>query len=283
MSPWIFIILSSGCSVIVAHLLKLVEFNKLNTIRVLSVNYLVASAVAFLHPNNSFSSLDISASALLLAVIVGILFIANFFIYSKSVFKNGVGISVASMRLSLLIPVLLSTYWYQEYLAEKEWIGIIMVFFALILLLPDKRNLLKKPYNAAWLLIFLFLFTGLGDSSLKVYESDFSHLLTKEQFMGFVFLAAFLTGILVLTVRKSWKYTKQELILGIAVGIPNLYSAIFLIEALSYLSGGVVYTAANLLTVIGATLLGIWWWGDKLTKFQWLGIAITLISIVLLI
>jgi drug/metabolite transporter (DMT)-like permease len=285
MSPWIFIILSSGCSVAVAHLLKLVEFKQLNTIRVLTVNYLIATFIAFLHPGNSYDYIDLTLTSpvIILAIIVGILFIANFFIYSKSVYKNGVGISVASMRLSLIIPVLLSTFWYHEYLDEREWVGILFVFIALILLLPDKKSLFKKPYNAGWLLILLFFFTGLGDSSLKVYESDFSDLLIKEHFMGFIFLSAFLTGFCMITIRKMWGFKREEIVLGIVIGIPNLYSAIFLIEALSYLSGGIVYTAANLLTVMGATFLGVWWWGDRLTKFQWLGIGLTLISIILLV
>lgn len=285
MAAWLFILMSSGCSVLIAHLLRLIEFNKLDTLRVLTINYLVATIIAFLTVENipAEYNLSVLTPVIILSICAGIIFIANFFIYSKSVFNNGVGISVAAMRLSLIIPVLLSTFWYQEYLKSREWLGILLVFITLILLLPDKRNLFKTPYNAAWLLVLLFLFTGLGDSSLKVYESDFSVLITQELFMCFIFLVAFLFGMLTLLVRRKWNFNRYEYFLGIIIGIPNLYSAIFLIEALSLMSGGIVYSLTNLLTVIGATFLGIWRWGDKLTTLQWTGLGLTIISILLLI
>lgn len=285
MTAWLFILMSSGCSVLIAHLLRLIEFKKMNTLRVLTVNYLVATIIAFLtagHISTEYELVKLSP-VLIIAAIVGVIFITNFFIYSKSVYSNGVGISVAAMRISLIIPVLLSTFWYQEYLMGREWIGVLVVFITLFLLLPEKRNLFKTPYNAAWLLVLLFLFTGLGDSSLKIYEADFSDLMTQELFMGIVFLVAFLSGFLFLVIQKNWYINRHEIFLGIAVGIPNLYSAIFLIEALSLLSGGIVYSVTNLLTVIGATILGLWRWGDKLTISQWAGLGLTLISILLLL
>lgn len=285
MTPWIYILLSSGCSVLVAHFLRIIEYKRLNTLRVLSVNYLIATFIAFFTSGDT-STVQISENfwpVFILASVVGIIFITNFFIYSKSVHHNGVGISVASMRISLIIPVVVSTVWYQEFLQAREWLGVSLVFLTLFLLLPDKKSLLIKPYNAAWLLIFLFIFTGIGDASLKVFEADFSNIINKELFLGFVFLMATVVGLLVLCIQRSWEYTRAEVGLGIAIGIPNLYSAIFLIDALSLMSGGIVYTAANLFTVIGATLLGIYRWGDLLTRPQWIGIGLTVISILLLI
>ncbi len=286
MTGWIFILLSAGCSVLIAHLLKLVEFKKLNTVRVLTVNYFIATLAAFLFPGNTSGfSIDVSASypAIILAIIVGAIFIANFFIYSKSVDYNGVGISVAAMRISLIIPVLLSTLWYMEILTTTQWIGVMTVFAALFLLLPNKRKMLREPLSAAWLLVLLFLGTGLGDGSLKIYEVEYSGLISKQQFMGIVFLSAMSVGLVVMTLRNNWSLNRKEIVLGMAIGVPNLYSAIFLIEALERLNGAVVYSSINILIVLGATLLGLIRWGDTLTKYQWAGIICTIAAILLLI
>ena len=285
MTGWLFIVLSSFCSVLIAHLLKVTEFKKLGTTKVLTVNYVVASLVAFLSPVGAAEfdfSVDKAWPALVLAVIVGFIFIANFFIYSKSVSKNGVGISVAVMRMSLLIPVLLSTFWYMELMSIRQWIGFVTVIVALFLLLPNKRTMLREPKSAAWLLILLFLGTGLGDGSLKVFEVDYSSYLTKEQFMGTVFLSATIVGFTAVIIDGDLKFSGQELLLGILVGIPNLYSAIFLIEALEVMNGAVAYSVVNILTVLGATVLGMIRWGDIVTPAQWAGIAATLFSILLL-
>lgn len=288
MIGWLFIVLSSATSVLIAHFLKVVEFKKLSTIKVLIVNYLTATMIAFstsgaaemLQPD--FHELS---GILILAMVTGLFFIVNFFIYSKSVFHNGVGISVASMRISLIIPVLLSTLWYLELLTFQQWMGVVFVIFALFLLLPNKRKMLREPFSAAWLLVLLFICTGIGDASLKVYEREFSALLEKEQFMGLVFFISFLIGIIFLAFRKdrSLSFSMPEIGMGIAIGISNFYTSIFLIEALERMSGGVVYSSVNLLTVLGGTLLGITRWQDKLTGIQWIGIIISIAAIVLLL
>ncbi len=286
MTGWLYILSSAVCSVIIAHLLKTAEFKKLNTVRVLTVNYITAAAIAFLTPTYDadfdFKFADASG-ALILAVIVGLIFIINFFIFSKSVDKNGIGISVAAMRVSLIIPVFLSIFWYLEKVSAVQWVGVFTVFIALYLLLPNKRKMLKEPLSAAWLLVLLFIGTGLGDASLKVFEEDFMSVITKEQFMGTVFISSFVVGSSIILFQKKWQFSKAEIILGIAVGIPNLYSAIFLINALELLSGAIVYSMVNILAVLGATLVGILRWGDILTKVQWAGVLVTLISILLLL
>src|SRR5690625_7400546 len=72
----------------------------------------------------------------LLAFTTGWLFIANFFIYSQSVRHNGLGLSVAAMRVSLLIPVLLSAFWYGEPLGTLQWGGLVLLVPILVPLLP---------------------------------------------------------------------------------------------------------------------------------------------------
>lgn len=286
MTGWMYIILCAVTSVLIAHFLKVSETKKFNTVRILTVNYLVAFVVAF-GSSGSVSLQKINTEelgwVLLLGVVVGAIFIANFFIYSKSVHYNGVGVSVAAMRISLIVPVILSTFWYLELLSLMQWIGVIFVFGALFLLLPNKRQMIKEPFSAAWLLVLLFIGTGIGDASLKVYEAEFSSVIVKEQFMGIVFLTAFLIGSAVLFVKKTWQFSMGEIILGVAIGIPNLYTSIFLIEALERLSGGIVYSSVNVLTVLLGTLLGLFRWGDRLTRLQWLGIILTFISILLFI
>lgn len=286
MTGWLYVILCAGSSVLIAHFLKGAESRELDTIRVLTVNYLTAALLAFIVTGTQeVVQLDWREGgyALGLGFGVGIIFIVNFFIYSKSVHFNGVGISVAAMRISLIVPVLLSTVWYLELLTFRQWAGVALVFVTLFLLLPNKRKMLREPFSAAWLLVLLFIGTGIADASLKVYEVEFSALLGKEHFMGIVFLTAFLVGLLLSLVQRNGNFQSMEIVLGIAIGIPNLYAAIFLIEALERMNGAVVYSSVNVLTVLGGTILGIFRWGDLLTKIQWAGIILTLITILLFI
>lgn len=286
MAGWIYIVLCTISSVLIAHFFKVTESRNLSTVRVITINYLIAFPSAFLLYGGADRSNLISndlISPLLLAILVGIVFIFNFFIYSKSVDLNGVGISIAAMRISLIVPVLLSTLWYLELLTLNQWIGLILVFLVLYLLLPNKKSLFRGSFDAGWLLPVLFLFTGIGDASLKIYESEYTHIFSKGEFMGVVFLTAFIVGVVLVLIKKEWHFNKMEFVVGACIGIPNMLAATFLIEALERMNGAVVFSLVNVLTVIGGTFVGVVFWSDRFTKMQWLGILLTIVSILLLI
>lgn len=283
---YLFLLLSSVCSLSIAHLLKVTEYRQLRTLNTLTVNYLVATlfavSVGWYSSNTTVDNSQI-VILVLFCLIVGAFFIGNFVTYSKSVDTNGVGVTITAMRLSLLIPVLISIYWYNEYLTTLKSIGIIGVFGAMILLIPKKNNIKIGSVNASWLLVLIFVLSGIADASLKIYEEEFSTNLNELTFMGLVFVAAFIIGLIVSLFRKGPLITKQEALLGAAIGIPNLYSSIFLIYALGGISGSVAYPIVNILNVLGGTLLGLIFWDDKVSNQQWGGIAMAIIAIILLL
>lgn len=281
----VYLLLSVSCSLIIAHLLKATEDKGLRTLNVLTFNYLVAFVIAFLYRLESplVWISRMTPVVWLVAVVVGSMFIANFVVYSKSAHRNGVGVSVAAMRLSLLIPVLLSILMYKEVLSAGQSAGILMVFGALFLLMPRKQKLADTDIQRAWMLWFLFICTGLTDGSLKIYEEDFSAQLSEGAFMGLVFLTAFIIGAVLCWKREGRWITRREAIMGTAIGVPNLFTSIFLIYTLQYLEGAVTYTAVNLLTVLGGTILGKVRWKDQVSRLQWIGIATAIVAITLLI
>jgi drug/metabolite transporter (DMT)-like permease len=283
---YVFLVLSSVCSLTIAHLLKVTESKNLRTLNTLTVNYIVAAVFAlFVGYEGSTGSVFVSQSTILLAfcLIVGAFFIGNFVVYSKSVHTNGVGITIAAMRLSLLIPVVISIYWYAEYLNGLKIVGILGVFGAMFLLIPKKNDIKVGVVSASWLLILIFVLSGFADASLKIYEEEFSTNLNELTFMGLVFLGAFFIGLIVALFRKGPLLTKKEALLGTAIGIPNLYSSIFLIYALGGISGSIAYPVVNILNVLGGTFLGLIIWNDRVTTKQWIGIATAVIAIVILI
>lgn len=283
---YVFLVLSSVCSLTIAHLLKVTETKNLRTLNTLTVNYIVAAIFAlFVGYEGNLESTFVSHSSVLLVfcIIVGAFFIGNFVAYSKSVHTNGVGITIAAMRLSLLIPVLISLYCYTEYLDGLKIAGIIGVFGAMLLLIPKKNDIKIGSISASWLLILIFVLSGFADASLKIYEEEFSTNLNELTFMGLVFLGAFIIGLMIALFRKGPLITKKEALLGAAIGIPNLYSSIFLIYALGGISGSIAYPIVNILNVLGGTFLGLLIWNDKVSTKQWMGIATAVIAITLLI
>lgn len=283
---YLYLALSSVCSLAIAHLLKLTEVKKLRTLNTLTVNYLVASVFALIVGSSSGDGATIAAQTIylfLFCVIVGAFFISNFVVYGKSVHLNGVGITITAMRLSLLVPVLISVYIYAEYLNALQLVGVTLVFAALVLLIPRKSSLRIGKVNASWLLLIIFILSGFADASLKIYEEEFRISLNESTFMGLVFAGAFIIGILLSLFRAGPLIKKEEALLGAIIGIPNLYSSIFLIYALSGISGSVAYPVVNILNVLGGTFLGLLIWNDNVSTKQWIGIITAIIAIILLV
>jgi len=283
---FVYLLLSSVCSLTIAHLLKLTEVKELRTLNTLTVNYLVAFIFAFVvgfNQGGSLGNFSYSFYVIAFCVIVGAFFIGNFVVYGKSVHINGVGITIAAMRLSLLVPILVSVFMYAEYLDMLKITGVIFVIGALLLLIPKKNGAKVGKMDASWLLLILFLLSGFADASLKIYKEEFSMSFNELVFMGMVFAGAFVIGLFLCLLRKGPVIRKKELLLGASIGIPNLYSSIFLIYALGGISGSIAFPVVNTINVLGGTFLGLFIWGDKVTSKQWVGITVAILAIILLI
>ena len=100
--------------------------------------------------------------------------------------------------------------------------------------------------------------------------------------MFIVFTVSFITGLFFL-IKEKRKIQQREILTGVALGIPNLFSSIFLIQALSQLPAVIVYPFANIAVIIFGTLLGYFYWKDKLQQKQWLGIGLAVSALIILI
>lgn len=284
MVSYLYLLCSSACSLVLVHLLKLGESKDLRMLNTLTANYVVAAAFSFLF--GSFPKVGGTAgipwALILFTAAVGAVFIGNFLAYSRSIHRNGMGISVAAMRLSLLVPVLVSILMYGEQLTAVKVTGLLLVFAALALLLPRRQKIRFAANDSAWLLLVVFLLTGFADASLKIYREELNLQMDELGFMGLVFLFAAIIGWAISLNKKGPVITRRELGIGTLIGIPNLYSSVFLIYALGGIDGSEAYPAVNILNVVGGTLLGLWYWKDRVTTWQWIGIGLAAIAIVLL-
>ncbi len=279
---FLYLILSVMCSLVIVHLLKVVKYRQTRMLPVLTVNYFIATLVASISSLGTFSVSVLPIWLIFLTVIAGALFIFNFVIYGSSVNRNGVGVSVTAMRLSLVIPVLVSIIGYRERINFLITAGLIGVFIALYLLSRMHHHKKETDWKPV-LLIALFLGTGFSDAALKIFRENGAGFINQDLFMAGIFGTAFLIGITGIILQRQYQIRLNELGLGVMIGIPNLYSSIFMIMALKYIGGAVAFSIANILIVAGGTILGYVYWRDKITKRQFWGIMLGLISIVLMI
>lgn len=284
---FLYILFSISCSLAIAQILKVAENNRMRVMNILVINYLAGSIISIFNSEEfETGSLIVTNYGLVIAgmmVILGLIFIGNLVAYSRSIDRVGMGVSIAAMRMSLIFPIAVSLFVFNEELASVRYLGIVVALGALLLMVPKIKTKKITGISDAWLPVLIFLMTGAADSSLKIYERLFATQLSEELFVSGIFIISFLTGLGILIYRRKLHFTFKEIGYGIATGVVNLYSSIFLIYALKLMPGSIVFPIVNVSLVILGTLIGIWVWKDKPTVKQWSGLAAAVISIILLI
>jgi drug/metabolite transporter (DMT)-like permease len=301
------------CSVLIAHVLRVAKQNNSVISAVLMVNYAIASVIALINAEIQAVSFWLIG----IGILTGVFFIANFFLFAESVKQNGLGISVVAMRLSLSVPILGSLVFFKEQVSIWGWIGFGLIGVSLHLIQGSSK--LKKHQNKVaeiepidnfrgneaacliktgdqiqidWevkeqdtarpkLLLLLFLLSGFGDFALKLFERLNDSQMNSSAFMSIVFGTAFIVSIIKLYNEKT-SISRKDWLTGIALGVPNVFSSLFLIQALIGLKAVFVYPTANTLVIIIGSILGVWYWKDHLTKKQWLGIGTAIVAIITL-
>ena len=81
---------------------------------------------------------------------------------------------------------------------------------------------------------------------------------------------------------KKQRPGKWEVLFGILVGIPNYFSAKFLLGALETLPAVIVYPVYSVGSILVVTLAGVLLFRERLEKRQWIGLAAILAALVLL-
>tara|TARA_R110000868_G_scaffold304437_26_gene565472 strand:+ start:6306 stop:7157 length:852 start_codon:yes stop_codon:yes gene_type:complete len=280
----IYIALSVVCSLTIAHFIKLSNKGSARLINVLVINYLVAFLISLTISRNEFTQCVFSEPMLLIfTIVLGTIFIANLFIYSESLNRIGMGISISAMRMSLVIPIGVSLFVYGETIHQFKYVGIVLVFVALYLMVPKTNSTRLKDIRDSIYPILLFLMTGIADASLKVFQREYSTHIPEYGFLGLIFFSSFIIGSVYLFTKKELNFSKKEIFYGIIIGVANLYSSFFLLLALQETEGSIVFSLTNVSNVVLGSIIGFLVWKDELSTLQKLGILLATISILLLI
>ena len=283
----LFIALSISCSLSIAQILKLAENRKLDVLKILVCNYLAGFLISLFNSKEFSVFPEVSPNPeiwlIILAGVLGITFIAYMVVYSRSIDRVGMGVSIAAMRMSLIFPIGISLFVFGEAIGGFKYFGIILALASLLLMVPRIKTKSISGFSDAWLPVLIFLMTGAADTGLKVYERLFSTQVSEDLFVSGIFFFSFLIGLGILIKRKELHFSFTEIGYGIATGIVNLYSSIFLLYALKLMPGSVVFPLVNVSLVVLGTLIGVWFWKDKPSIKQWSGLAVAIISIILLV
>lgn len=250
-----------------------------NNFAMLAVNYMMCTFLAWGY--TGFGSWFLSGtgrqSTVIMGWINGILYLAGFVLLQRNIRTNGVVLSSTFIKLGLLVSMVVSVVFFGERPQLWQWAGFLLAVAAIILM--NYRPGKGKAENAAGL-ILLLLAGGGGDAMSKFFE-ELGNPAHSGHFLLYTFLVALALCVNLYRIRGE-KPGKREWLFGLLIGIPNFFSAKFLLGALKDIPAVIVYPVYSVSTILAVTVTGILVFREKLDKRQWLALAMILVALVLL-
>ncbi|RCS27535.1 DMT family transporter [Polaribacter sp. WD7] len=282
----IYLLLSISISTGLFVIFKYFGIYKIDVLKAIVVNYIIAFSFGFLSYENAISITEILHQPWIYgAFFLGALFVAIFFVMAMTAQKNGVSVASIAGKMSVVIPVFFGVFLYGESVTFLKIVGITIALLAVYLasLKEGKSNAQK-----AGLLFPVLLFFGSGaiDTTLKYVEVNYVPENEVALFSGSVFAIAAVFGLIILgvkSIKKTTPFGAKNIVAGVVLGIPNYYSIVFLIKALQNknFESSVLFTVNNVGIVILSTLVGLILFKEQFSLKNKIGVFLAIIGIVL--
>lgn len=275
------LILTILCSTSIALILKINSIKQGDTLILLTGNYISASLISLIlyfgnkGTTNSFELIP-------LGLFLSILFVGSIFAFSKSVTLSGAALSTVSSRLSVLVPIILSVIIFNEAPNAFQIIGLIFTFFTIILFYFSLNNRKQEDRNKNKFLYLISILIGIGvaDFFMKVFQENWNNN-DKPWFLFWIFFFSFLSTLFVSLKRKKI-FNNKTMILGLIMGVPNIFSSYFLIESLKFYNAVIVYPIVNISIILATSVIVKIYWREPWNLYSKIALFIGLISITLL-
>ncbi len=282
----IYLLISIGISSFLFVIFKLFEVLKINSLQAIVVNYLVASILGF-----SLSDIPVSFQEIpnqpwfLGAFLLSTLFISVFNLMALTSQRNGLSVASVAGKMAVVIPIIFGIWVYNESVGFVKITGILLALLA-VFLTSVKEGKGKPQNNNLLFPILLFLGSGLIDTGLKYLETTFVKEGGVPVFSATIFAMAFVLGVLILIVqiiKGKFTFHYKNILGGILLGIPNYFSIVYLLKALSTegMESSTAFTLNNVGVVILSTIFGLLIFKEKLIAKNWIGIVIAIASIII--
>lgn len=248
-----------------------------NEMGMFMANYAVCILLAVLHMESGIGA-GADLSTVLMGAVCGILYLANFVFLKYNMKNNGVVLSTTFMKLGVLIPTLMAILVFREIPTGLQVLGIALAIVAIVMIHFEKDAVGESHRKMG--LLGLLLLSGTTDSMANIFEqlgaSD-----AKDVYLLMTFLTAFLIA-LVMMLSKKVKVTKKDISYGILIGVPNYYSARFLLLSLGNISAVLVYPIYSVATIIVITMAGMILFREQISRKKAVALVLILMALGLL-
>jgi len=275
----IYLILAVVSSMLVSVCMRLSEGKAKNNISMLAVNYAMCTVMSLFYAGSVhlFPKESGLGFALGLGLVSGAMYLGSFMLLQWNIRVNGVVLPATFMKLGVIVPTLTSILVFGEVPRAAQIAGIVLAITAILLIQLEKGG--GRAKNALGLVILLIA-GGSTDVLSKIYEELGSSALSDQYLLYTFFVALALCALL--AVFKKQKLTVSDVIFGLLVGVPNYFSARFLLLSLGAVPAVIAYPSYSVGTIVMITLVGRVCFRERLSRRQIMAMGVILAALVLL-
>jgi len=273
----LYLILAMVSSMLVSVVMRLSEGRSRNQLSMLAVNYLMCTgaALAFTGFGAALPTEGLPA-ALGMGTISGVLFLAGFMLLQWNISRNGVVLPATFMKLGVVVPTIMSMIVFGETPSITQLIGIAAALVAIVMIQGGGKGETKSAAG----LVALLLVGGTTDAMSKIYE-EIGPAALKDVYLLFTFFVALVLCVILCLVRRQG-LTTSDVFFGLAIGVPNYFSARFLLLSLQDIPAVVAYPSYSVGTIVLVALAGLMLFGEKFSRRKLAALGVILGALVLL-
>lgn len=283
----IYLILSILFSVITVSFFKLFEKYRVHTFSAIVLNYSSCVILGNVTGEHAVSLTPFyNEPWFLYTLILGALFISIFMCIGLTAQKLGVSVSMLAAKLSVVVPVVVAFFMYDESVTALKLTGIVLSLAA-VYLISKKDDVMHVHPLYILLPVAVFAGSGMIDTLLKHVEKTYIPPADATSIVTTVFLMAALWGSAAWMFMKlsgnAFPLSKKEVMWGLALGLPNYFSMYFLVRTLSHFSeASRIFPINNIGIAAATTLVGVLVFREKISRLNFAGILLAVIAILLI-
>ena len=274
----LYLILAILSSAMVSITMRASEKYITNKMAMFMSNYAICITLSAAFMDWKNVSAGLGVPALVLGIISGVLYLVSFIFLKYNMQHNGIVLSSTFMKLGVLIPTVMAVVVFHEMPKWTQILGIAISVFAIIIIHFEKEAL-QESNKKIWLLLLLVL-SGFTDSMANIYE-QVGRPEGKDGYLLITFFTAFVLAT-VFACRDKNKITREDLLFGMLIGIPNYFSARFLLLALGSVDAVLVYPMYSVATMIVIMLAGVLAFRERISKKKAVALAMIAVAVCLL-
>ncbi len=279
----LYLIIAILCSSCITLIFKGFDKYSTNKYAMLCCNYITCIMFGlFFMPKNQTMDMIVGEYEIIgLGVINGVLFLLCLLLNQRNATKNGAILTATFVRLGVLVPTLLSIFLFGERPSALQVIGIGGVVVAFVIM--GKRSGGERPefsVTAIKSLSKLMILGGITDSMSKVFE-QMGRMELEQWFLLITFSVACILCIVIIVCKKQ-PFGARDCAMGIAIGVPNYLSTLFLLRALASVPAFIAYPVYSVGTILIVMLISFWGFKERLGKHQLISVGIIIGALILL-